>query len=665
MTIDEEPPPSSHARGLAAAAAAAVDRCAARWLASMRAGPVVFGAMVGSGVWALRRPVLLRALDVNRPSRSDVLEGALHALVAFVAFCLIAAVVARWRRSRGGGAGLLESMDDLGRRLSPLLALPFVAMLRVPGVERDRPDLTLFFIAVTAVLCARGVYASSSRGEGPAPIVPRPAGSGDAAARYGAPVFVAALWAGYAFLFSRLSIDNHHALHTGTFDLGFYDNIFYQTSHGRPLGCSFLMGGDHRSGHFDPILVVLSPLYLIHPRAELLLVLQSVWLGAGTVPVYLIARRTLESRWAGVAFAVIYVLYPALHGANLYEFHSLALVGPLVLWALYFLEVGAHRAYFAALSLALLCREDVPLLACFIGIYAIADGRPGRVRAGWVTIAASVGYFLIVRRWIMPSGEFFNGGPGSYGYAYVYEGLIPHNRGVVDIALSFLTNPAFAVRLALSEAKIRFVLLLMLPLAFLPLWARPGRVMLIFGGLYCLLASHFALFSVHFYYASVVFPVAFALAPRGLAQGAEGPVPRALGLDPGRLRSATVAACLAAGMLVSWKFGAILDNESFRLPMGKVARTLSQAERETLAWVEAAVAQIPKEATLGVTNGLGPHASNRLAVSFYPGGPLPEYVFVDAADMRPEERARHEALVARGDLVPMTAHGTMALLRRR
>src|SRR6185436_19107199 len=108
MNTDDQPPPSSPARGLAAAAAA-IDRRAARWTSQVRAGPVLFGAMVGSGIWALRRPGLLHTLAINRPSRSDVLEGAIHVLVAFVAFVLIAGALAGWRRRRGQTAGLLEA----------------------------------------------------------------------------------------------------------------------------------------------------------------------------------------------------------------------------------------------------------------------------------------------------------------------------------------------------------------------------------------------------------------------------------------------------------------------------------------------------------------------------------------------------------------------------
>src|SRR5439155_12102520 len=124
--------------------------------------------------------------------------------------------------------------------------------------------------------------------------------------------------------------------------LGFYDNIFYQSIHGHPLGCSFVKTGYHGSSHFDPILVLLSPLYLVWPRAELLLVLQSVWLGSGVVPVYLLARAQRASRAAAIALATMYAVYPALHGANAYEFHSLTLAVPLVLWLLFFLETGSR-----------------------------------------------------------------------------------------------------------------------------------------------------------------------------------------------------------------------------------------------------------------------------------------------------------------------------------
>src|SRR5690606_34018461 len=124
------------------------------------------------------------------------------------------------------------------------------------------------------------------------------------AARVLAPAAAIAIGVAYGAFFSDLSVTNHHAMHTRTTDLGHYDNIFYQSIHGRPLGCTFIKGGNHISGHFDPLLVLLSPIYLIYQSAETILVLQSVWLASGVVPLFLMVRTVLQSRGAAVVLCL-------------------------------------------------------------------------------------------------------------------------------------------------------------------------------------------------------------------------------------------------------------------------------------------------------------------------------------------------------------------------
>src|SRR5262249_8190235 len=161
-----------------------------------------------------------------------------------------------------------------------LLALPFLPALVVPAVERDSPKLTFFFIAIIAAIAVKSAYSWAS----PAPVEPPHAGAAVApasvperprrerAAKIAAGIALCAIWFGYGTLFSFLSVVNHHVLNSRTIDLGYYDNIFYQSAHGHPLACSLLKGGTHSSAHFDPLLVLLSPLYLLFPRAEFLLV---------------------------------------------------------------------------------------------------------------------------------------------------------------------------------------------------------------------------------------------------------------------------------------------------------------------------------------------------------------------------------------------------------
>src|SRR5262249_31404134 len=151
---------------------------------------------------------------------------------------------------------------------------------------------------------------------------------------------------------------NFKALRAHTIDLGLYDNILWHTAHGDLLGSSFLKGGHHNSAHFDPLLVAIAPIYALRPRSDTLLVLQVVWEASTLVPLYLLARSKLGNPAYAVGFAAMYALHPAVHGATLYEFHSLTLVCPLLVWLVYFLERGWYRAYALMLVPALLCRED-------------------------------------------------------------------------------------------------------------------------------------------------------------------------------------------------------------------------------------------------------------------------------------------------------------------
>src|SRR5690606_38669826 len=102
--------------------------------------------------------------------------------------------------------------------------------------------------------------------------------------------------------------------------------------------------------------------------------------------------HALDSRFAGLVTAAAYGLHPALHGPNLYEFHSLTLVAPPMLWALFFLETKRFKSYWATFALLLLVREDVSLLLAFVGVYALLRDDKAHHRAGWVTLGICLFY---------------------------------------------------------------------------------------------------------------------------------------------------------------------------------------------------------------------------------------------------------------------------------
>jgi uncharacterized membrane protein len=659
-------------RAKLADAAATIDLGAQRLAMAVRTwlpGPIALAITTGAGLWAIHRPQQLGTLDTNKLREADRISMGIWVLCAFLGYLLIYAVAAVVRRRATGAWNIAGTVAAVTRRLFPLLALPLVGALSLPNIEKDSPKLTLFYAAVAAAIVARGVYAWVAPREAVSPLdaesdAESPPAADPLSLRAACAAAVTALWAAYAYFFSTLAITNHRALNTRTTDLGYYDNIFFQSIHGRPLGCSFIKMGYHGSAHFDPILILLSPFYLLYPRAEFLLVLQSVWLGSGVIPIYLLAREKLGGRAPALLFAAVYALCPAMHGANMYEFHSLTLLAPALVWVLYLLETRNISAYYVAVAIALLCREDVALVMCFVGAYAVLSDNPKISRTGWITIVVSLVYFVIVKRFFMTSADIFMaGGKTSYSFAYYYDDLIPNKTGLRGLFLSLVTNPAFVLKTMLTEPKVQYLLLIFLPVAWLPFLAKKGRVMLVYGLLFTLLASRSAVYSIHFQYSSVLYPIAFVLTPIALKRVAEAPL-STFGLDGHRLSRALLGACFAASVLVSWKFGGVLENHQFKGGFVRVTRKLSEKQKANYAWVSAQIEKIPRDASVGVSNKMGPHVSNRMQAYFYPEKGNTDYIFLDEGELKGKDLEKHNRAVQRGQISLVSRKDRMALFKR-
>ncbi len=178
------------------------------------------------------------------------------------------------------------------------------------------------------------------------------------------------------------SLLDHRNLATTVYDLGIYDNLVWQTAHGHFLDCSLIRGGNHMSAHFGPILLLLAAdLPALPARRDAAGDADAVARQRGAAA-RLAARRRLKNEWMATIPAFVYFLYPALHGVNMFDFHSVALMVPLAMWAhVCLLDAGAMRRYWLVFALLLATREDISLLNCFIGAYAILHRshahRPG------------------------------------------------------------------------------------------------------------------------------------------------------------------------------------------------------------------------------------------------------------------------------------------------
>ena len=114
----------------------------------------------------------------------------------------------------------------------------------------------------------------------------------------------------YIFFFSWLSIQRHRTLQSNAMDLGYTDQVVWNTLHGRPLQFStyenapidlpleqFKRTDVLLAYHVELLLVPISLLYLLYDSPVTLLVLQAVVVGLGALPAFWLARDHLQSDW--------------------------------------------------------------------------------------------------------------------------------------------------------------------------------------------------------------------------------------------------------------------------------------------------------------------------------------------------------------------------------
>ena len=101
------------------------------------------------------------------------------------------------------------------------------------------------------------------------------------------------IWTWY---FTARSLNVHHALGTATYDSALYDQGMWLLSR---FDAPFvtLMGRNLFGDHTSFVVLFLVPLYWIAPGAWIMFTAQSAAIAAGSIPVFLYARRRLGSEW--------------------------------------------------------------------------------------------------------------------------------------------------------------------------------------------------------------------------------------------------------------------------------------------------------------------------------------------------------------------------------
>ncbi len=193
-------------------------------------------------------------------------------------------------------------------------------------------------------------------------------------------VIVLALMVAYSVYFSALSIQRQNTFRTYASDMGQMDQALWNTLHGHWLEDTRPDGHNapRLTDHVEPIFFVIPLVFLIYSGIESLFVVQSIALALGALPIFWIAHRRLKNQWAAIAFAAVYLLFPALQAANLAEFHAVTFAPAPLLFAFNYAEEHAWKRYALFSLIALAVQEDIALLVFAMAVWAAVQMRDDR-----------------------------------------------------------------------------------------------------------------------------------------------------------------------------------------------------------------------------------------------------------------------------------------------
>lgn len=294
----------------------------------------------------------------------------------------------------------------------------------------------------------------------------------------------------YGVIFSAISIFRLNTFQL-EYDLAVFIQDFWTTLNYGDLFYNSLHTNSQFGIHFSPIIILILPFFALVPGPEILLIVQSFLLGLGALPLYWYCRDCIDNT-TGIIISATYLLYPALHGVNLYDFHEICFVPSLIGMTIFGLltKRGTIFIFFAFLSL--LIREDVTIIVFMTAVagfflYRQRDQKMKKLSL-LVIILSLIWFFLTIFIFI----------PGcSYDSSQTHDGFI-------NQYFSYKDN--FFPLLHLKEL---YIFQMLSPVCFLSLLSPEIFFISIPSWIEILFAPRLAYFSIYYQYSALLIPIIF------------------------------------------------------------------------------------------------------------------------------------------------------------
>jgi uncharacterized membrane protein len=420
-----------------------------------------------------------------------------------------------------------------------------------------------------------------------------------------------------------------------SWDMGIFDQAIWVLS--RFHSFITVRGLNFFGHHASPALLLYVPFYWLGAGAQFINFTQVCSMAAGAVPVFLLARDRLESRWLAVGLAAVFLLHPALGFMAWELFHPEVMAITPLLFAYWFATRQRWGWYSATCMFAVAWKEDVALAVLVLGlVIAVKYSR----RAGIITSLTALVYYLLVTRVMLPAvtGEVF--------YEQLYRGVGGSPGHILTNAINDPGN--IFGRLSNGEAR-TYIWQLFAPFGPAP-FAAPQLIVV--GGpqlLANLLSDYVWTRTITVHYAAVPVAALSLAAVEGTAL-----------IRPRWGRRLLVGLALGSALLgaVGWGLSPIGREHDG----GYWAFNFDQARQGTK---EQALELIPAGASVSATYLFVPHLAHRRGIYEYPNPFVTrnwgirdqhphdparvDWIIVDTFSVAPEDLGPIEELVASGE----------------
>ncbi len=235
------------------------------------------------------------------------------------------------------------------------------------------------------------------------------------------------------------------------YDFGIFDEAIWRTAHFQaPIIEHFVHEGQWIFGdHFNPTIFILSPLYWITDRSEVILIVQAAIFGISGSLLYFLSKKITNNSLYSIAILNCYFLFIGLQNAVITDFHEVSLTVLSFLLIYIAFEKKSSVLYWTSLLLMLGTKESNFTVGIAIGISLFLLQRY-RWKISLATIVISFLYGIIATKLIIP---YFS----SSGYQY-------------SVPLSF--NPlVYAYALGDNPIKLHTIFFSFASFGFLPLFS--------------------------------------------------------------------------------------------------------------------------------------------------------------------------------------------------